>query len=278
MAWDELFDPSNPFNRSGLSAEVQAALDYLVEARRRTGVDVVVTSTTDHPIYAASGARSRHRLPGTWGEGLALDCRLRTRGNLIHRAVFDIWRPAENKLWELIYADAPWNLRGGVRVGPYAVSDHRDHVHVSWLRGTFVQYPAPPSPAPVPPQEGDVPIVVEHPHAGSIVVAPDGGVFSLDGAPYFGSLPELGHVPVSPIVGAAWTPSGLGYWMVGRDGALYAFGDAPEIVGANVDPLKTHLNGRPVVGLDCVDARSVALIAFDRSNDGSPFDTYVATA
>ena len=30
-----------------------------------------------------------------------------------------------------------------------------------------------------------------------------------------------------PIVGMASTPSGDGYWLVARDGGVYAFGDAP---------------------------------------------------
>jgi hypothetical protein len=45
------------------------------------------------------------------------------------------------------------------------------------------------------------------------------------GAPYEGSLPGLGIV-ASDIVGMAATPTGRGYWLVGADGGVFAFGDA----------------------------------------------------
>ena len=38
--------------------------------------------------------------------------------------------------------------------------------------------------------------------------------------------PRLGVVPAAPIVGMARTPDGLGYWLVGADGGIFAFGDA----------------------------------------------------
>ncbi len=45
-------------------------------------------------------------------------------------------------------------------------------------------------------------------------------------APFYGSLPELGITPAAPIVGISATPDGGGYWLVGADGGVYAFGDA----------------------------------------------------
>ncbi len=67
------------------------------------------------------------------------------------------------------------------------------------------------------------------------LVGIDGGVFApevlttqalVSPSPFFGSLPGLGIVPVAPIVGIAATPDGDGYWLVGADGGVFAFGDA----------------------------------------------------
>lgn len=120
-----------------------------------------------------------------------------------------------------------------------------------------------------------MPVVVNRPQGGAIVVAPDGGVFVVGDAPFYDSLPGQG-VHVDNIVGGAWTPSGSGYWLVGRDGGIFAFGDAPVI-----DPTHQvfpYLNGRPVVGISAVSADTVDVVAFDRSNDGTPYDCYRATA
>jgi hypothetical protein len=67
------------------------------------------------------------------------------------------------------------------------------------------------------------------------LVGIDGGVFTpVDNttqgtsapSPFYGSLPDIGVTPVAPIVGMAATPDGGGYWMVGADGGVFAFGDA----------------------------------------------------
>lgn len=133
-------DPSNTFNTAGISDEVEAMLDYLLCAKE-AGLDVVATSTTDHPIKTASGNVSRHRMAGTNGEGLAIDCRRRQRGSDIHRAVFDAFVLVEHDLQELIYSGAPFNVKAGQRVQPYAVSAHHDHVHVSVVKGTILAWP-----------------------------------------------------------------------------------------------------------------------------------------
>jgi hypothetical protein len=68
-------------------------------------------------------------------------------------------------------------------------------------------------------------------------VGDDGGVFAAsinpNGinqapplAPFYGSLPGLGITPAAPIVGISATPDGRGYWLVGEDGGVFAFGDA----------------------------------------------------
>ena len=59
---------------------------------------------------------------------------------------------------------------------------------------------------------------------GFAVVAADGGVFTFGGAPFLGSLGGL--ILAAPIVAAAPTPSGAGYWLFGADGGVFTFGDA----------------------------------------------------
>jgi len=74
-------------------------------------------------------------------------------------------------------------------------------------------------------------------HAGPWLVGIDGGVFaptgtsdpsnaSIPASPFFGSLPSIGVSPAAPIVGITATPDGGGYWLLGADGGLFAFGDA----------------------------------------------------
>lgn len=67
------------------------------------------------------------------------------------------------------------------------------------------------------------------------LVGADGGVFApplleddatVAQAPFFGSLPSLGVFPTAPIVGIDSTPNGGGYWLLGADGGVFAFGSA----------------------------------------------------
>lgn len=142
----DLTDPSNPFNLAGISDEDRALLQYLRDAKAATRVDVVITCTTDHPA-----GTTRHLQRGTTGLGLAIDCRKRTRGLNIHKAVFDLFLPVETQLYELIYAEASYNIKAGRRVAPYNVAEHHDHVHAAVDRGVFLRWPRPaPTPAPQP--------------------------------------------------------------------------------------------------------------------------------
>lgn len=67
------------------------------------------------------------------------------------------------------------------------------------------------------------------------LVASDGGVFSFGDAAFYGSIPGLGISPAdspvlprlnAPIVGMVPTTDGKGYFLVGADGGVFAFGDA----------------------------------------------------
>ena len=56
------------------------------------------------------------------------------------------------------------------------------------------------------------------------LAASDGGVFTFQGAGFYGSMG--GQHLNAPIVGIASTPDGKGYWLVASDGGVFSFGDA----------------------------------------------------
>ncbi len=68
------------------------------------------------------------------------------------------------------------------------------------------------------------------------LVASDGGIFTFGDGAFFGSIPGLGIAPAgtpgaarklnAPIVGMVPSADGGGYFMVGADGGVFAFGDA----------------------------------------------------
>jgi hypothetical protein len=85
----------------------------------------------------------------------------------------------------------------------------------------------------------------------------DGGVFSVGGAEYHGSL--AGRALPAPIVGIAATPGGAGYWLVGADGSVYPFGNAGSYGEANHLPLV-----EPIVGISATaDGRGYWLAGAD---------------
>ncbi len=72
--------------------------------------------------------------------------------------------------------------------------------------------------------------------SGEWLVDSDGGIFSMGGAPFYGSAGGLRLA--LPIVGMAATPDGGGYWEVASDGLAFPFGDAhfygwPGVGGLN---------------------------------------------
>lgn len=174
-----------------LSMEVTSLVNFI----GRSGVPHRVTATLGryisptNPCYPHS-AGSNHCKPGTGGAGLAIDLAEPGPSSLSPGLlrIFAAFSAVESHLSELIYAGAPYNIKDGKRVPPYAVATHRNHVHVSAMRGHLLL------PAPVRGQE-------------SGVVMPD---YEVIGTP----------------VSLSITPTGLGYIILCDDGGVFAFGDA----------------------------------------------------
>lgn len=134
-----LWDPSNPYNTEGISDEDHAIIKFLVDS----GVPCVVTCTTDHPVLANSGNVSRHVMAGTNGKGLGVDARGTRAGDDDQLLViFYAMLRVEGALHELILSHpaVTFNIKNGRRVPPYASADHKDHVHMSVDRGTFIYF------------------------------------------------------------------------------------------------------------------------------------------
>ena len=63
----------------------------------------------------------------------------------------------------------------------------------------------------------------------------DGGVITWGDAKFYGSVPSINGTLKAPVTAMAATPDGLGYWLVGGDGAVFSFGDA-HFFGSPVPP------------------------------------------
>ncbi len=90
--------------------------------------------------------------------------------------------------------------------------------------------------------------VIGAPGGGWLEVTATGVVWAGGGANYFGDLlnrPGAPPIVVSNIVQVRPTPDGFGYWLVGSDGSVYAFGDAPYL--GSLPGLGVHVSD--VVGL-----------------------------
>ena len=92
------------------------------------------------------------------------------------------------------------------------------------------------------------------------LVTQDGTVYSFGDAKFYGSTYTLGltglsgrHPLSAPIVGITSTPTGGGYWLVGKDGGIFSFGDAKFYGNTYSDGLTglsgTHPLSAPIVGM-----------------------------
>lgn len=125
----------------------------------------------------------------------------------------------------------------------------------------------------IPDEEAEMGCVVDRPQGGYIVVQHDGAVFAKEGAPYLGGVNQHPEWKLGGnITGGAWTSSGNGYWLCGHDGAVFAFGDAQYYGGFNAETPAIR-GSRYVIGMAGVGA-GYQEVAFDPSNDGSPYDSY----
>lgn len=136
-----LWDPTNPYETDGLSVEVRAMIQFLVDSH----LACYVVSTTDHPLLtnAVPPRVSRHVMFGTDGRGLAVDARGERGDTNMLTIIFYTFLRVEGQLHELIlsHPDIPFNIKNGRRVPPYAQDDHKDHVHASVDRGTIISFP-----------------------------------------------------------------------------------------------------------------------------------------
>ena len=71
-------------------------------------------------------------------------------------------------------------------------------------------------------------------------------MFAFGDAGFFGSLG--GAPPSTALVGVAPTPDGGGYWVLGANGTVYAFGDAPPVALAAGSPALATMKS-PMTGL-----------------------------
>jgi hypothetical protein len=93
-------------------------------------------------------------------------------------------------------------------------------------------------------------------HADGFAFATAGGVVKTFNLPYYGD-PSAQKLPAK-IVGFSETPDGKGYWLVGTDGSIYAYGDAVNdgSMGGK------HLN-YPIVGMAASPTGGYWLVASD---------------
>ncbi len=77
-------------------------------------------------------------------------------------------------------------------------------------------------------------------------------MFAFGTAKFYGSLPSEGIKPSKPIVGMVAAPTGKGYWLVGADGGVYAFGSAKfdgSMGGTNLNASVVSMTALPAKGI-----------------------------
>lgn len=266
----------------GLDPHCSHEVESLVAFVNRLNIPHVITSTCRPGAITISGNMSYHSM----GSALDLAGPSPTVDSEVLANIFRAFEPYEGHLAELIYAgpQVSYNIKNGKRVGKYAQSIHHNHVHIAIKPGQNVDslapLAAPQDPTPVSAQEANertdlqMAQLVARPQGGYVILQTrDGGVFTYDGAPFFGSLVGNGS---GPAIGLAWTPSGNGYWILQADGAVFSFGDAQYHGGVNPGAnLHDAFGSRIPVGLTA-KGNGYVIVGADLSNDGSPFDYYSA--
>lgn len=112
------------------------------------------------------------------------------------------------------------------------------------------------------------------PTGGFAVARPDGAVDNFGNSRFYGSM--AGRPMNAPVVAMAYTKSGNGYWLIGEDGGIFNFGDAP-LLGPAFHYYKDWNIGlgtqSPIVGI-CADDNGGYTIMTDNPNDtqARPYD------
>ncbi len=98
------------------------------------------------------------------------------------------------------------------------------------------------------------------PRQGYYTFGSDGTISGFGNDNYLTYLGNLGATALNaPIVGMATTPDGGGYWLVGADGGIFAYGDAGYYGSMGATPLN-----QPIVGMaTTTDGRGYWLVASD---------------
>ena len=159
-----------------------------------------------------------------------------------------------------------WGSMGGKKISAPIVGMVTDPYNGGYvlIGADGAAYPFGPDIPPIP--AGQVPAHLAAPivgvgsggsSSGIVLAASDGGVFTVNGAPYYGSMG--GKHLNQPIVGIASTPDGGGYWLVAKDGGIFTFGDAKFYGSTGAIKLN-----QPIVGMEATpDGGGYWLVAKD---------------
>lgn len=204
------------------SKETKALADYLAS----TGILHRVTSINS----------GKHATNSYHYKNLAVDFAGPTPGRDTPAlmAVFNAFLPVADTLAELIYANAPFNIKNGKRVPRYAESIHHDHVHAAVKAGWHPPIIKIPIPDYKPVEKvtvvdravtWDITDYLDCPTGGAWLLARDGGVFSVGGAPSKQENIPIAHPDYwehrqasrfEPVAAGK-----IGYTVVSADGAKY---------------------------------------------------------
>lgn len=138
------------------SRENQAIADYL----NAGGVKHAISATTNG-THAKGSYHERYGTGplGLPSKGLATDAVEYLGGGSDTAGLLNIWKVfsrVENQFAELIYFDAPYQIKNGKRVGPEfygtaTMAIHHNHVHAAVERGVYIKWPYSPPTPPKPP-------------------------------------------------------------------------------------------------------------------------------